>query len=88
MSRLRAKVVVPHHYYIWDVTTRGSTLLPPNDWVDAQPKRRWVDGAVIRFRPGDVRSLAGHALCFGENVAFNKTALRRAGIGAQSAVPC
>lgn len=82
VSRLKAKVIVPHHYYIWDLTTRGSTLLPPNDWVEAQPKHRWVDGSAIRFRPGDVGNLAGHVLCFGENVAFDKTALRRAGIGA------
>jgi hypothetical protein len=27
-------------------------------------------------------SILGHALCFGENVAFDKTARRGAGIGA------
>jgi L-ascorbate metabolism protein UlaG (beta-lactamase superfamily) len=43
-ERIKAKVIVPHHYYIWNVTTRGSTLLPPDVWVNRQEGARWLTG--------------------------------------------
>ena len=57
-ARLGAKVVVPHHYYIWDVTTRGSTLLPPDDWVNAQPNHRWLTSGSLRLGAADVAGQA------------------------------
>jgi len=70
--RLKAKLIVPHHYYIWDVLTPGSTLLPPNEWVDTRPRSIWPDSGVFRLDAEFVRGHDGTALCFGEHVAFPK----------------
>ena len=43
-ERIKAKVIVLHHYYIWNATTRGSTLLPPDVWVNRQEGARWLTG--------------------------------------------
>ncbi len=81
-ARLRAKVIVPHHYYVWDITTRGSTLLPPDAWVKAQPAHRWLDGGTVRLHRDEVLRQSGLVLCFGENVAFDKAAARGVAVGA------
>lgn len=81
-ERLQAKVIVPHHYYVWDITTRGSTLLPPDAWVKAQPAHRWVDAGTVRLARDEVMRQSGLVLCFGENVAFDKAAARGVGVGA------
>lgn len=70
--RLGARLIVPHHYGIWDVTTRGSTLLPPDGWVDGRPGSRWTETGSVRLRAAEVRSVSNQALCFGEKVAFDK----------------
>ncbi len=71
-ARLEAKLVVPHHYYIWDVVTRGSTLLPPDAWVNNRPGSRWLSGGSVSLTRDAVRTCKGTALCFGEHVAFAK----------------
>ena len=71
-ERLNAKLIVPHHYYIWDVVTRGSTLLPPTEWVDKRDGSRWLKEGSIRLTRDDVRACSGTVLCFGEHVAFAK----------------
>ena len=73
-ARLRAKVIVPHHYYVWDVTTRGSTLLPPDDWVNARQGSRWLGEGSVRLRRDEVLALSNAALCFGGHVGFAKPA--------------
>jgi L-ascorbate metabolism protein UlaG (beta-lactamase superfamily) len=75
-ARLRAKIVVPHHYAIWDLTTRGSTLLPPDGWMEAQSDRRHLTQGTVSLHPSYVRDQAGLAMCFGEHVAFDKQARR------------
>ncbi len=71
-ERLGARLVVPHHYHIWDVTTRGSTLLPPNGWVDANPDPWWAGEGAVWLDPEEIRRSSRRPLCFGENVAFRK----------------
>ena len=80
--RLAAKVIVPHHYYVWNITTRGSTLLPPNQWVDAQPSSRWLTSGSITLTKADVEPYSAQALCFGEHVAFAKPDLKKDKTGA------
>ena len=75
-DRLGARMIVPHHYYVWDVVTRGSTLLPPDEWVNGRPGSRWVGEGRIRLTRDEVRAVCGQALCFGENVAFDRPATR------------
>ncbi len=81
-ERLGARIIVPHHYAIWDVTTRGSTLLPPDAWMAGRPDRRSLDQGSITLRRSEVRARRGLALSFGENVAFDKAARRGTRIGA------
>lgn len=80
--RLGARMIVPHHYGIWDVTTRGSTLLPPDEWVNARPGSRWTDSGSIRLTRAEVEAAEGIALCFGEHVAFEKPGAKERKVGA------
>jgi L-ascorbate metabolism protein UlaG (beta-lactamase superfamily) len=76
IRRLQPKVVVPHHYYIWDVTTRGSTLLPADGWVAAQPRSRKIEGPAARYSATDLAGQETTADFFGGHVAFDKLAWR------------
>ncbi len=77
-QRLQAKLIVPHHYYVWDVTTRASTLLTPNEWVDSRAKSLWTQRGAVRLSREWVEQHDGQALCFGEFVAFEKPAQKAA----------
>ena len=70
-QRISAKVIVPHHYAIWNVTTRASTLLPPDPWVDQQKNVRWLDHGSAKLDSAYVKEQAGTVICFGEHVAFD-----------------
>ena len=71
-TRLGARMIVPHHYYVWDIVTRGSTLLPPDEWVNGRAGSRWVGAGEVRLTRDEVRAVSGQALCFGDRVAFEK----------------
>lgn len=79
-ARLKARLIVPHHYGIWDVTARGSTLLPPDDWVNAHEDPIWTEGGAVQLSADFVRRQSGRVMCFGEHVAFEKPIAR--GVGA------
>ena len=70
-ERVKAKVIVPHHYAIWNVTTRASTLLPPDAWVKQQKNARWLDSGSVKLDRAYVKAQAGTVICFGEHVAFS-----------------
>ncbi|MBX9589858.1 MAG: MBL fold metallo-hydrolase [Hyphomonadaceae bacterium] len=82
IARLDAKLVVPHHYYIWDVTTRGSTLISPKAWVDARADSIWTSSGSIQLEREFVAGQRNRVLCFGEHVAFEKPNLKLAAAGA------
>ena len=71
-----ARLIVPHHYGIWDVTTRGSTLLPPDKWVNGRKDSIWADSGSVRLTADFVRQQNNRVLCFGEHVAFEKPIAR------------
>ena len=81
-ARLGARLIVPHHYYVWDVLTRGSTLLPPDEWVNGRPGSIWTDGPSVQIDRSFVQKHTGTALCFGPHVAFEKPDPRLANTGA------
>lgn len=81
-TRLKARLIVPHHYYVWDVLTRGSTLLPPDEWVNGRPGSIWTDGPAIRIDRAFAQRHTATALCFGTHVAFDKPDPRLANTGA------
>ncbi len=77
IERLRPKIVVPHHYYIWDLIQRGATLMPVDDWVKARP-HRVIGGPVQRYTPADVAAVGGTRIdFFADHVSFDKAAWRR-----------
>lgn len=71
-ARIKAKVIVPHHYLIWDVITRASTLLPPDEWVNARVGSEWTKTGSVALTRADVASKTSQVLCFGEHVGFLK----------------
>ena len=78
IARLQPKVVIPHHYYIWDVIQRGATLTPADQWVAQQSQSRRLESGVTRYRAKDIAAMAGTTIdFFGDQVAFDKTAWRR-----------
>lgn len=75
MARLKPKIVIPHHYFIVDVTQRQSTLLPPDKWLARQARVRKLPAPEVEYRaaalPGEME-----VHCFGEHVAFDTESWR------------
>lgn len=78
-ERLKARLIVPHHYGIWDVTTRGSTLLPPDEWVNGRKDSIWADSGSVKLTADFVKQQSGRVFCFGGHVAFDKLVARGTG---------
>lgn len=70
IDRLAPKVVVPHHYYIWNIVQRQSTLLPVRRWLDTQPIVRNLETAETTYARDTLPSTTtvDH---FGDHVAFD-----------------
>jgi len=82
IGRLEPHIIVPHHYYTWDIMTRGSTLLPAHEWVKLRPDPRWLDAGSVRLDPDYVRSQQGKVIYFGGNVDFTKPSTKADKVGA------
>lgn len=76
IDRLRPKVVVPHHYYTWNVVQRQSTLLPVEGWLADQPRVRRLDGPETTYAPETLPSETTVDY-FGDHVAFDVDAWHR-----------
>ena len=74
IERLAPSVVVPHHYYIWDLVARSSTLLPAEPWVKRQPHHRIIDGPSASYTPDTLPESTPTIDYFGDHVAFDKRA--------------
>jgi L-ascorbate metabolism protein UlaG (beta-lactamase superfamily) len=73
IDTLRPKVVVPHHYYIYDVTVRQSTLQPADPWVAEQgDNARWLDKPTATYTTEAIADLNARVDFFGDHVAFDK----------------
>jgi len=77
IDRLKPSVVVPHHYYIWDVVQRSSTLLPVADWVDRQTHSRVLEKASTEYSRATLPKDKPRIDYFGDHVAFDKAAWHR-----------
>ena len=77
IKRLGPRVVIPHHYYIWDVTQRQSTLMPAKTWVTERPHRA-LQSARQSYSLAHLEAIASPTIIdyFGDHVAFDKTAWR------------
>ena len=76
IERLKPKVVVPHHYYIYDVIQRQSTLQTADAWVEEKPGAVWLDGPTKTYMPEEVSGLDRAVHYFGGHVAFDAEAWR------------
>ncbi|MGR3460694.1 MAG: MBL fold metallo-hydrolase [Roseovarius sp.] len=76
-ARLRPRVIVPHHYFIWNVTHRASTLGPPDDWMAQQARQKWTHSGEVMLAADWVARQDGLALCFGEQVFFDPPDLKQ-----------
>lgn len=70
-ERLQPRITVPHHYFVWNITHRASTLLPPDEWMSSEPNARFTETGEITLTTEQVKTEENLALCFGEKVAFD-----------------
>lgn len=70
VERLNPAVVIPHHYYIYRVTQRQSTLQPADAWV-ARHGGTLLDRPVQVYDAGSLTAGAKAVHSFGEHVAFD-----------------
>ncbi|MFK7942747.1 MAG: MBL fold metallo-hydrolase [Paracoccaceae bacterium] len=77
IQRVAPRVVIPHHYYIWNVVQRGSTLLPAKNWLSEQAVTRHLDGSETTYAP-DMLPQDLTIDYFGDHVAFDVDAWHRA----------
>jgi L-ascorbate metabolism protein UlaG (beta-lactamase superfamily) len=74
IDRLKPRVIIPHHYYIWDVVQRQSTLQTADAWVEAYPDSEHILKPKKTYRIEEVRKLDRVVHFFGDNVIFDKEA--------------
>ena len=72
IDTLKPRVVVPHHYYIWDVVQRQSTLQTCQDWVDACKQKEILSTPSKIYDKKALENLDRVVHYFGDNVAFDK----------------
>ena len=72
-------MVVPHHYYIWDVLQRQSTLQAAEPWVIARERFQRIDAPRRSYLIGEIKHLDREVHYFGDHVAFDKEAWLAAG---------
>ena len=77
IDRVGPRVVVPHHYYTWNVVQRQSTLLPVEGWLETQPVVRRLEGAETEYTP-ETLPAERTVDYFGDHIAFDVDAWHRA----------
>lgn len=73
LERLNPNIIIPHHYYIWDVVQRQSTLQSAEPWVSKHDDVVRFDSAQTNYSAEQVRSNNGAVHFFGDHVAFDKS---------------
>ena len=76
IAKLRPKIVVPHHYYIWNVVQRQSTLQPAAPWVATQPRAETLDSPSFVLDASTLAAENTRVVHFGDHVAFDAEAWR------------
>ena len=74
IERLKPRVIIPHHYYIWDVVQRQSTLQTADAWVEAYDESETLLIPTKTYNISDIDKLERVVHFFGDNVAFDKEA--------------
>lgn len=78
IEKVAPKIVIPHHYYIWDIVQRQSTLLPAKKWLE-QYGNRVINhsSATIDLDSQLLASDDWSIINFGDNVCFDTAAWRQ-----------
>lgn len=76
IARVAPRIVVPHHYYVWNVVQRQSTLLSVEKWLKDQPVVRRLDQAKVSYQ-SDTLPDQTTVDYFGDHVAFDVDAWHR-----------
>lgn len=76
IERLAPRIVIPHHYYIWNVVQRQSTLLPATRWLAEQPHVEHLTGPSRTYTQ-DTLPEQTTVHYFGDHVAFDVAAWHR-----------
>jgi len=87
IEKVKPAVVVPHHYYIWDVVQRQSTLQPATDWLANHQQRLTktnsasyhLDAASLKSDREKRGTQDWQVLYFGDHVGFDTAAWRQQG---------
>ncbi|MEM9097876.1 MAG: MBL fold metallo-hydrolase [Pseudomonadota bacterium] len=79
IERVAPRIVVPHHYYTWNVVQRQSTLLPVEDWLSLQSQTqvRRLERAETAYTPETLPETLTIDY-FGDHVAFDVAEWHRA----------
>ena len=72
IQRLSPSVIIPHHYYIFDVTVRQSTLQPAEKWLETQKNIVRLMAESTTYHPKDLIEVKNRIDFFGDHVAFDK----------------
>ncbi len=79
IERLKARVIIPHRYYIWGLVQRQRTLQTADAWVESYPGSEGILEPARRHTIAEVDKLDRVVHFFGDNVAFDKEAWLRDG---------
>ncbi|MEM7407331.1 MAG: MBL fold metallo-hydrolase [Pseudomonadota bacterium] len=77
IDRVAPHIVIPHHYYIYGLTQRQSTLLPADEWVESRPHLR-LPGPDQVYNRAKLEGLDRMVHYFADHVAFDVPAWREA----------
>ena len=72
IQRLGPSVIIPHHYYIFDVTVRQSTLQPADGWLSTQNNVVRLTSPSANYHPKDLIHAKNRIDFFDGHVAFDK----------------
>ena len=72
IQRLSPSVIIPHHYYIFDVTVRQSTLQPADGWLSTQSNVVRLTSPSANYHPKDLIHVKKRIDFFDGHVAFDK----------------
>ena len=72
IERLNPSIIIPHHYYIFDVTVRQSTLQPADGWLTTQANVVRLTNSSVTYQPKDLINVDKRIDFFDGNVAFDK----------------
>ena len=72
IERLSPSIIIPHHYYIFDVTVRQSTLQPADGWLNTQDNVVRLTNPSVSYHPKDLTNIKRRIDFFDGHVAFDK----------------